>query len=182
MRSSSLVAGVLRSALQRAGAHAVDRAIWHLGLGRQGIRLTGSSLGASSERWEAEVTGWKASIVAEAAELIALRALSGVFDLEGGESIALESLNIRWLRPQMSRFSSKSTSSAAETTNAIGKIFLEWSVAERETFRRETLSNLTSGAVTYLTIIGCDKEGLGVVHVDLEVRASTRPQISGVRA
>lgn len=163
-------AEAMRATLQRVGAQAVDRAIWHLGLGRQGIRLTGSSLAESTDRWEAEVSGWKASIVAEAAELIAFRALSGVFDLEGGESIQLENMNIRWLQLN-----------SAHVT-ASGKIFLEWNLAEREEFRREALANLTSGAIAYLTAIGCDKDGLGIVQIELEVRALTRRQISGVQA
>lgn len=165
-----LAAEVVRSTLQKVGAHAVDRAIWHLGIGRQGIRLTGSSLGPETDRWEAEVSGWKPSIVAEAAELIAYRALSAVFDLDGGESIALESMNIRWLQ------------SGAVRIQKSGTVFLEWSLAEREEFRRETLANLTSGALAYLTVIGCDEEGLGIVQIELEVRASTRRQLAGAKS
>ena len=165
------VPDIVRTALQRVGAHAVDRAVWHLGLGRQGIRLTGASLAQNTDRWEAEVHGWKASIVAEAAELITHRALSAVFDLNGGESVAVESMTIRWL-PSGVRSSGDIDS---------GKLFLEWSLLEREEFRREVLANLTTGAVASFTVVGCDREGLGVVHVELEVRASTRLQISGVK-
>ena len=171
MLSKSVVADVLRTTLQRVGAHAVDRAVWHLGLGRQGIRLTGASLSESGDRWEAQVSGWKASIVAEAAEIITYRALNAVFDLEGGESIALESMNIRWLH----------SGSLQGRDLSEGKIFLEWSLAEREEFRRDALANLTSGALAYLTAVGCDKDGLGVVQVELEVRALTRRQISGAK-
>ena len=165
------VPDIVRSTLQRVGAHAVDRAVWHLGLGRQGIRLTGASLAENTDRWEAEVHGWKASIVAEASELIAHRALSAVFDLNGGESAAIERMTIRWL-PSGVRSSGDA---------AAGKVFLKWSLLEREEFRREVLANLTTGAVAYFTVVGCDREGLGVVHVELEVRASARLQISGVK-
>ncbi len=179
MRSfiSPAVADSVRSALQRVGAQAVDRAVWHLGLGRQGVRLTGASLAQNADRWEAEVQGWKASVVAEAAELITHRALSGVFDLGGGESVLLESLAIRWL-PTGMRTSAGMSSAAA----ASGKIILEWKLSEREQFRRDVLSNLTDGAVTHLMAIGCDQNGLGVVHVELEIRASARIQISGAKA
>lgn len=159
---------IVRSTLQRVGAHVVDRAVWHLGLGRQGIRLTGASLAQNTDRWEAEVHGWKASIVAEASELITHRALSAVFDLSGGESVLLENMNIRWL----------TTGTRAEES---GKVFLEWRLSEREEFRREVLSNLTSGAVAFLTVVGCDSAGLGVVHIELEVRASTRMQLFGAK-
>lgn len=169
-RTKAIVADVLRSTLQRVGAHAVDRAIWHLGLGRQGTRLTGASLAEDTSRWEAEVSSWKASTVAEASELIAHRALSGVFDIAGGESIALEGLNIRWLQPL-----------TVERDRNDGVIFLEWSLNEREDFRREALAHLSQGAVAHLTAFGCDKEGLALVQVDLEVRASLRRQIAGVK-
>lgn len=166
------LADTVRSAVQKVGAQAVDRAVWHLGLGRQGVRLTGASLAQSSERWEAEVQGWRASVVAEAAELITHRALGGVFDLDGGESVLLESMNLRWL-PSAARALSGATMT--------GKVILEWKQADREQFRRDVLSNLTTGAVTHLMAIGCDADGLAVVHVELEVRASARTQISGAK-
>jgi hypothetical protein len=169
-RTKVIVSDVMRSTLQRVGAHAVDRAIWHLGLGRQGTRLTGTSLKASTDRWEAEVTGFKPSTVAEAAELITQRALSAVFDIDGGETIALESLNIRWLQ-----------SSAPERERADGTVFLEWNLSEREEFRREALTHLTSGAVAYLTAFGCDRAGLAIVQIELEVRASMRRQMAGAQ-
>lgn len=169
-RTKAIVSDVMRSTLQRVGAHAVDRAIWHLGLGRQGTRLTGASLQEDTDRWEAEVTGWKPSTVAEAAELITHRALSAVFDVTGGETISLESLNIRWLQ-----------SATPERERAQGTIFLEWNLAEREEFRREALTQLTSGAVAHLTAMGCDKEGLAIVQIELEVHASMRRQLPGAR-
>ncbi len=174
---SPAVAESVRSALQRVGAHAVDRAVWHLGLGRQGVRLTGASLAQNADRWEAEVQGWKASVVAEAAELITHRALGVVFDLAGGESVLLESITIRWL-PTGVRASAGSSSGSA----ASGKLILEWTLSEREQFRRDVLSNLSDGSVTHLMAIGCDQNGLGVVHVELEIRASARTQIAGAKS
>ncbi len=178
---SPAVAESVRSVLQRVGAQAVDRAVWHLGLGRQGVRLTGASLAQNADRWEAEVQGWKASVVAEAAELITHRALGGVFDLAGGESVLLESLAIHWLATGV-RASAVSSSGSSSGAAASGKIILEWTLSEREQFRRDVLSNLTEGAVTHLMAIGCDQNGLGVVHVELEIRASARTQISGAKS
>ncbi len=166
---TSRIPEFVRTTLQRVGAHAVDRAVWHLGLGKQGIRLTGASLEKNTDRWEAQVGGWKASVVAEAAEMITHRALSAIFDLRGGEVVALESMNIRWL-------------ASGRGVNGPGKVFLDWKQTEREEFRREVLTNLYTGAVAALTVVGCDDEGLGVVQVDLEVRASARTQISGAKS
>jgi len=170
LRESFSATDALRATLQRVGAHAVDRAVWHLGLGHQGIRLTGSSFSQTGDRWEAAVGGWKSSIVAEASEMLAHRALGAVFDLEGGESITLESLNIRWLN------------SGSGNPGKPGQVFLEWSMGEREQFRRDALSNLTAGALTILTVIGRDEDGLGMVEVEMQVRALARRQISGAKA
>ena len=166
----SQVSGLLRAGLQRVGAHAVDQIVWHLGLGRQGIRLTESSLGSDSTHWEVEVSGWRASVVAEAAEVIVLRGLSVVFDL-AAEAVVIQSLRIDWL----------ASSAQHRDTGRGGKIFLDWSLAEREAFRRDMLASLTSGAVTQLTVFGCDHEGLSVVQVELEVRAMARRQILGAK-
>lgn len=168
--TKSAVTEALRTTLQRVGAHAVDRAVWHLGLGHQGIRLTGSSFSQTGDRWEAAVGGWKSAVVAEASEMLAHRALGAVFDLEGGESIALENMNIRWLH------------SGSESPSKPGQVFLEWSMGEREQFRRDALSNLTSGALAILTVIGRDEDGLGIVEVEMQVRARARRQISGAKA
>lgn len=151
---------------QRAGARAIDRAVWYLGLGRQGVRLTGASLRSDAERWDVEVSGWRTSVVAEAAELIVIRALQTVFDLSGGESVAIETLNLRWISPN-------------QRSLASGTVSLTWSLSEREEFRRETLANLTHGAVASLTAFGSETGGLGVVQIEFEVRARARRQISG---
>lgn len=151
---------------QRVGARAIDRAVWYLGLGRQGVRLTGASLHRDAERWDVEVSGWRTSAVAEAAELIVFRALETVFDLSGGESVAVEALNLRWISPN-------------HRQSASGTVSLTWSLAEREEFRRQTLANLTEGAVVSLTAFGSEAGGLGVVQIEFEVRALARRQISG---
>lgn len=156
--------------LQRVGAHAVDRAVWHLGLGHQGVRLTGSSFSQTGDRWEATVGGWKSSLVAEACEFLAHRALGAIFDLEGGESVTLENMNIRWLHP------------GTKGPEKPGRVFLEWKMIEREQFRRDALSNLTSGALATLTVFGRDEDELGVVEVEMQVRAHARRQIAGAKA
>ena len=157
---------VVVGTFQRVGAQAVDRAIWYLGLGRQGVRLTGDSLKRDTERWDVEVSGWRTSAVAEAAELIVFRALETVFDLSGGESVAIETLNLRWI-------------SSSARGQSSGTVSLTWSLNEREQFRRESLANLTHGAVTSLTAFGSEASGLGIVQIELEVRARARRQISG---
>jgi len=157
---------LLRSTLQHAGARAVDRAVDVLGLGRHGIRLTGSSLSTSATRWEAELTAWSAAGVAEATELLVRRALAPFFDLDGGEYAALESMRITWLQ-------------SGRGSQARGSIVLEWSVNDREMFRRRVLEHLANGTTAELTLAGLDESGLAIVEVEVTVFALARAQLKG---
>ncbi|MDZ4082079.1 MAG: hypothetical protein U1E10_04015 [Bdellovibrionales bacterium] len=158
--------GLLRSTVQHAGARVVDRAIDVLGLGRHGIRLTGSSLSNSATRWEAELSTWSAASVAEAAELLIHRALVPFFDLEGGEYAALESMKTKWLQ-------------SARGSQTRGSIVLEWSVNDREMFRRRVLENLANGTTAELTLAGVDESGIVIVEVEATVFARARAQLKG---
>jgi hypothetical protein len=157
------------ASVQRVGARAVDEAVEKLGLGRFGIRLTGSSMSPSAESWEALVLSWSPSSVAEAAEVVVRRALDSFFDQGAGEWFGIESMNIRWLR---------NTREAAEIP-AGGSVVLNWSWLEREDFRRRVLENLDQGASQPLTLTGLDASSLAVVEIDLVLRAKARAQIQG---
>jgi hypothetical protein len=87
-------------------------------------------------------------------------------------------MNIRWLPTS---YRSGARDASQEKSASSGKLILEWKRAEREEFRRQVLANLSAGSLAHLTAIGCDHEGLGVVHVELEIRASARVQISGAK-
>lgn len=158
--------GLLRSTLQHAGARAVDRAVSVLGLGRHGVRLTGSSLPASATRWEAELSVWSPASIAEATELLVRRALSPFFDLEGGEYAAIEAMSTRWLQ-------------STRGSQSRGSMVLEWSANDREMFRRRVLENLAYGTTADLTLAGVDVSGLAVVEVEVTVFARARAQLKG---
>ncbi len=161
-----VVGGLVRSTLQRTGARVVDRAVEILGLGRHGIRLTGPSLATSTQRWEAELDVWSAASVAEASELLILRALSPFFDLAGGEHASVISMTTKWLQ-------------AGRSGSGGGALILEWSVVEREIFRRRVLENLANGTTTELTLTGVKIDGLTVVEVEMTVYARARAQLKG---
>ncbi len=156
----------LRSTLQHAGAQAIDRAVDVLGLGRHGVRLTGSSLATRATRWEAELSVWSAASIAEATELLVRRALSPFFDLEGGEYAAIELMKTRWLQ-------------SSRGSQSHGSMILQWSANDREMFRRRVLESLANGATAELTLAGVDVSGLAVVEVEVSVFARARAQLKG---
>lgn len=156
----------IRSSAQKLGALAVDRTVVLLGLGRGGVRLT-EIAGGNTDHWEAETDTWTSAAVVEACELLAGRSLLTTFDLQGGEVVAVESLNLRWLGPQR--------------PVGGGRLTLNWDIEEREFFRRRVLENLATGTTVELTIVGRDSNELSVVEVDLWVRARARVQLSAKR-
>lgn len=159
--------------VQKVGARAIDRAVWQLGLGRGGVRLTGGFLDDSTEEWQAEIAGWSSGAVAEASELLAMRALASTFDLgSGGESAAIEGLRLRWLTDAVRSQAGRGQAAAG------GTVLLAWSRAERESFRRGVLARIASGDRTELCLFGCDRVGIKIVEVEIEVHAVARARLA----
>lgn len=173
-----ILGGIVRAAVQRTGAQVVDRAVDVLGLGRHGVRLTGSSLVTNSQRWEAELTAWTAASVAEAVEILIQRSVAPFFDILGGEQAFVEKMVVRWL--QSGRFTESHGQTRAQVlAQTRGMMVLEWSTSDRELFRRRALGHLAEGTTAELTLSGIDTEGLTVVEVDVVVFARVRAQLRG---
>lgn len=189
-QASELLIETGRRVLQVAGARAVDAAILRLGLGRSGVRLTAASMGATTERWEAELVSWTPAAIAEASDVVCTRALRTIFSLEsafgGGpaESARIESMTIRWLVPvpphsiSAAAFQSSPTSIQGDG-KLRGIVGLNWPVDLREEYRRQVLSQIHQGATTSLTAMGWSHDGRKIVEVDIVIEARARAQLAG---
>lgn len=183
LRNGARVAGAaFRRLLQVQGARAVDRAIVYLGLGQYGVRMSSIGLGGPRELWEAELPIVSAASIAEAAERITAQALAETFEIGSAvgsaagskyrsvrgtiaaERAELGELTVRWM--------------AHPSNSATPGLFrLSWTKNDSESFRRQTLSSLKSGASQRVAAQVVAPDGRLIAEVEMEWKAWARPPL-----